>query len=233
MTSKYIAHFLEQVSTWQQKLSVTDQVISIYMQVQRTWMHLESIFIGSEDIRKQLPEDTDRFERVDNNFKEIASEMSVTKIVVDACNQPRLYDRLDSIQKELVKCEKALAEYLETKRLAFPRFYFVSSADLLDILSNGNNPPVVAKQLTKLFDSLANLEIAKGDPPMAHAMFSKEGERIKLEHVCDLSGQVEVWLNRVEDDMKATIRKEMSEAVASYEEKPREKWIFDYPAQVM
>lgn len=37
-------------------------------------------------------------------------------------------------------CEKALAEYLDTKRLAFPRFYFISSADLLDILSNGTNP---------------------------------------------------------------------------------------------
>ena len=43
-------------------------------------------------------------------------------------------------------CEKALSEYLETKRLAFPRFYFVSSADLLDILSNGNNPPMVGEK---------------------------------------------------------------------------------------
>lgn len=29
---------------------------------------------------------------------------------------------------------------MESKRRAFPRFYFVSTADLLDILSNGNNP---------------------------------------------------------------------------------------------
>lgn len=42
-------------------------------------------------------------------------------------------------------CEKALAEYLETKRLAFPRFYFVSSADLLDILSKGNQPVEVRR----------------------------------------------------------------------------------------
>lgn len=56
MTSKYISFFLEEVSTWQQKLSVTDSVISIWFEVQRTWCHLESIFIGSDDIRSQLPE---------------------------------------------------------------------------------------------------------------------------------------------------------------------------------
>ncbi len=56
MTSKYISFFLEEVSTWQRKLSVTDSVISIWFEVQRTWSHLESIFIGSDDIRSQLPE---------------------------------------------------------------------------------------------------------------------------------------------------------------------------------
>lgn len=37
-------------------------------------------------------------------------------------------------------CEKALADFMEAKKRMFSRFYFVSTADLLDILSNGNNP---------------------------------------------------------------------------------------------
>ena len=69
MTSKYIAFFHTEVSEWQRKLSTADQVISIYMEVQRTWCHLESIFIGSEDIRSQLPEDSERFDMIDMKFK--------------------------------------------------------------------------------------------------------------------------------------------------------------------
>lgn len=44
--------------------------------------------------------------------------------------------------------------------------------------------------------------------------------------------KVEVWLNRVLDAMRATVRHEMTEAVMTYEDKPREQWLFDYPAQV-
>ena len=56
MVSKHVAFFLEDVSGWQKKLSTADAVISIWYDVQRTWSHLESIFIGSEDIRAQLPQ---------------------------------------------------------------------------------------------------------------------------------------------------------------------------------
>lgn len=69
LTSKYIAHFLVHVSSWQKKLSTADQVITLLLEVQRTWSHLESIFIGSEDIRYQLPEDSQRFYDIDKDFK--------------------------------------------------------------------------------------------------------------------------------------------------------------------
>ncbi|KAK3590847.1 hypothetical protein CHS0354_024585 [Potamilus streckersoni] len=236
LTSKYIAHFLTEVSSWQKKLSTADQVIQIWMEVQRTWSHLESIFIGSEDIRNQLPEDSKRFDGIDNDFKELVSVVEKTKNVVEATSVPKLYEKLEAIQDHLTLCEKALAEYLETKRLAFPRFYFVSSADLLDILSNGNNPSVVARHLTKLFDSMARLKFEKdssgNDTKVALGMFSKDDEYVDLDKKCDLSGQVEVWLNRLLDAQCSTVRYQMTDAVASYEEKPRDQWIFDFPAQV-
>lgn len=33
--------------------------------------------------------------------------------------------------------------------------------------------------------------------------------------------------------MKATIRDRMTDAVAAYEDKPREHWVSEYPAQVV
>jgi len=77
-------------------------------------------------------------------MQQIVSEVELSKNVVEATGRPRLYERLEKIQEQLTICEKALAEYLETKRLAFPRFYFVSSVDLLDILSTGTNPTAVS-----------------------------------------------------------------------------------------
>ncbi|XP_063512627.1 dynein axonemal heavy chain 17 [Pongo pygmaeus] len=236
MTSKYLAHFLKEVTSWQQKLSTADSVISIWFEVQRTWSHLESIFIGSEDIRAQLPGDSQRFDDIDQEFKALMEDAVKTPNVVEATNQPGLYDKLEALKKSLAICEKALAEYLETKRLAFPRFYFVSSADLLDILSNGNDPVEVSRHLSKLFDSLCKLKfrLDANDKPLkvGLGMYSKEDEYMVFDQECDLSGQVEVWLNRVLDRMCSTLRHEIPEAVVTYEEKPREQWIMDYPAQV-
>lgn len=79
------------------------------------------------------------------------------------------------------------------------RFYFVSAADLLDILSNGNEPEKVMRHLTKLFDSMAKLKLTEQNGVKikeATAMWAKDGEYMTFPSACDLNGQVEVWLNR-------------------------------------
>lgn len=236
MTSKYIAHFLTEVSSWQKSLSTVDAVISIWMDVQRAWSHLESIFIGSDDIRNQLPEDSLRFDGVDTDFKELARDAATTPNVITCCTKPNLHNKLDDILTRLNMCEKALAEYLETKRLAFPRFYFVSPADLLDILSKGNQPLEVCRHLAKLFDNMSTLEFTKGSDGVetkeAIGMYSSEDEYVPFHEPFMCDGQVEVWLMTLLTSMQETVRHQLSEGTVSYEEKPRDQWLFDYPAQV-
>jgi dynein heavy chain len=59
--------------------------------------------------------------------------------VIETCNQPDILKFLEMVIRELTVVEKSSFEYLETKRMAFPRFYLVSANDLLDILSKGRN----------------------------------------------------------------------------------------------
>ncbi|XP_005530761.1 PREDICTED: dynein heavy chain 17, axonemal [Pseudopodoces humilis] len=236
LASKYRAFFLQRAQDWQHKLSTTDTVINTWFEVQRKWSHLETIFIASEDTRSQLPEDSKKFDTIDEDFRELMADAVQTPNVIDCTNKPGLHTRLEALQDRLAVCEKALAEYLETKRLAFPRFYFVSSADLLDILSKGTEPLEVSRHLTKLYDSLAKLEFQldsdKKPQKVARGMFSRDGEYVPFDADCDLSGQVEVWLNRLLERMRSTLRNLIPQALGTYEDKPREQWVFDYPAQV-
>jgi dynein heavy chain, axonemal len=88
------------------------------------------------------------------------------------------------------------------------------------------------KHLTKLFDSMAKLKLDKTKPKTALAMEAKDGEQVDFPSPCDLNGQVEVWLNRLLDKQCKTVLHWLTEAVQAYEEKSREQWIMDFPAQI-
>uniref|UniRef100_A0A4W2DC87 Dynein axonemal heavy chain 11 n=1 Tax=Bos indicus x Bos taurus TaxID=30522 RepID=A0A4W2DC87_BOBOX len=235
LQSKYVEYFIEQVISWQNKLNTADSVIFTWIEVQCTWSHLESIFVCSEDIRIQLVKDAQRFDRVDAEFKELMFRTAKIKNVLEATCELHLYEKLKDLQYRLSLCEKALAQYLETKRLAFPRFYFISSTDLLDILSKGTQPKQVTRHLSKLFDSIADLQFEDDQDVSAHraaGMYSKDKEYVPFPAACECIGHVETWLLQLERTMQETVRHSITEAIAVYEDKPRELWIFDFPAQV-
>ncbi|KAI2655454.1 Dynein axonemal heavy chain 11 [Labeo rohita] len=234
--SKQAAFFHGQVLELQAQLTQADSVLLLWLEVQRTWAHLESIFMGSEDILHQLPDETHQFSSIDSDFKDLMFKSDETKNVIAATNKPNLLPMLEDLQRRLAMCEKALAKYLETKRMAFPRFYFLSSADLLDILSKGRQPRQVTCHLGKLFDSMTDLEFSDEEGEKVTAavgMFSRDREYVPFYSQCDCVGPVELWLNSLEDVMREEMRRHIAEAVVAYEERSREHWVLELPAQVV
>ena len=62
--------------------------------------------------------------------------------------QNRLGD-LQNISEGLEKCQKSLNDYLDSKRNAFPRFFFISDDELLSILGS-SDPLCVQEHMIKV-----------------------------------------------------------------------------------
>jgi dynein heavy chain len=167
-------------------------------------MRLEPIFLASEDIRAQLPEDTKRFEKVDAEWKGLMADASEDCGVVAATNTEGRDKILEEFIAEIDLCEKALNEYLEQKKKIFPRFYFVSNQALLDILSNGNNPEKVNEYIGDCFDGMKTMKFEEsGSRPYKTAvgMYAKDGEYVPFLTSFVCNGAVENYLCDLERKM--------------------------------
>jgi len=56
----------------------------------------------------------------------------------------KLLETLNNMNTSLEGIQRSLDMYLETKRQFFPRFYFLSNDDLLEILGQSKNPEAVS-----------------------------------------------------------------------------------------
>ena len=64
-------------------------------------------------------------------------------LIIDVCASEALLSKFQNANKTLEDIQKSLEDYLETKRAAFPRFYFLSNDELLEILSQTRNAHAV------------------------------------------------------------------------------------------
>ncbi|NXF04124.1 DYH10 protein, partial [Smithornis capensis] len=225
--SRFVGPFLATAQQWEKSLSLISEVIEIWSAVQRKWMYLESIFVAG-DIRSQLPEEVKIFDRVDKMFKEaIMDETAKDPIIKKCCEVPNRLSDLHHINNVLEKCQKSLNDYLDSKRNAFPRFFFISDDELLSILGS-SNPLCVQEHMIKMFDNVASLRFQDGDndEKIATAMISAEREVMEFRQAVAAVGRVENWMTVVLEEMRRTNRRLTKEAIFRYcEDRSRVDWM--------
>jgi dynein heavy chain len=89
---------------------------------------------------------------------------------------PNLLENLRANNEILEDIQKELEGYLERKRSDFPRFYFLSNDELLEILANSNNLDVIQQNLRTCFDNIVKIDVVDGIDIVA--MISAEQERV-------------------------------------------------------
>ena len=149
MGSPYIKPNVDECGKWERLLVTVQQVLEEWLACQRTWLYLEPIF-SSEDIMRQMPQEGRRFATVDKMFRAtMAQTMEEPKVLV-AAGRDKMLEKMRESNKLLDAIQKGLNDYLELKRLAFPRFFFLSNDELLEILSQTKDPRAAQPHLGKV-----------------------------------------------------------------------------------
>ncbi|KAJ8920059.1 hypothetical protein NQ315_011713 [Exocentrus adspersus] len=162
-STRFVEPFIKEVDYWERTLSYIMEILEIGLMVQRQWLYLENIFYG-EDIRKQLPRESEDFDLLSQQWREVTTRLFMIKTVLKSTHYkppPYLLDKLNKMNDKLDLLQRALEVYLETKRQIFPRFYFISNDDMLEILGNSKKPEMVQPHLKKLFDNVNKIKIQK------------------------------------------------------------------------
>lgn len=231
--SPFIKAFEEEMQSWEEKLILMQDIIDQWLTCQATWMYLEPIF-SSEDIMRQMPAEAKSFRKVDKIWRDIMKYVMEHQKVTEATDMPKMLEQFKLCNQLLDEIQKGLNDYLEKKRLYFPRFFFLSNDELLEILSETRDPQRVQPHLKKCFEGICTLRFTKDEEIIG--MLSDEEEYVPMSgkiYPADAKGMVERWLCQVEEQMRNSLRDIAQDSIIAYFNNVREEWILSWPGQII
>jgi dynein heavy chain, axonemal len=228
--NRFVKSMRTEADNFRKSLLTLSNAVEEWIKVQQAWMYLENIF-QSADIKKQLGSTVSKFEAVDKYFKALMIKTQKSSNCIKIVKTTyQLVEQLKVQNETLDKITMELQKYMETKRQTFPRFYFLSDDELLEILANSDNKDVIMLHLKTLFDNLVKLDIVETEILKMH---SREKEVIEFTKCVKMRAPVEGWLLAVEAEMRVTIQRRMKEGNKNYTEAGRKQWCCENPGQVV
>ena len=229
-----------QHNTWTNNLTSLRAVFDNLIEVQRRWVYLESIFGagGGSDVKGSLPAEWSRFQGVDKEFVQLMRKVASKKSIVEVLAVEGLVKSLERMCHTCTTIQKHLAQYLQTQRQQFCRFYFLGDDDLLDIIGGGSGIGKVASHLGKMFAGVVGVEGQDlvGADPKIESLVSKEGEIVPLSKPVSLKENVISWLTKLEGGMHTTLANLLHSAMSDDRTGTEDgvvAWTDRYPAQVV
>lgn len=222
-----------EVKDWYTKLFRMQLALDQWGKVQSTWLYLLPIF-SSKYVVAQMPDEGRLYVNVDQTYKRYMQLVAQDSIVIKIAPQTGLLESMQMANEMLEKITVGVNNYLEKKRLYFPRFFFLSNDEMLEILSETKDPLKVQPHLIKCFEGINRLEF--NESLEALAMISVEKEKISFINKVsteNAQGSVEKWLFQVEEEMLLAIKTQTADSYSQYSQIKRDQWMLNWPGMVI
>ncbi|GFR45764.1 hypothetical protein Agub_g7181 [Astrephomene gubernaculifera] len=230
--SPFAKPFVDRLQPWERKLVRFQDILDQWLKCQGKWQYLEPIF-GAEEIMKQIPREGQAFRDMDGIWRRIMEKVRAQPLMMEVADMPALLEDLVSCNQSLDVVEKGLNDFLDMKKTAFPRFFFLSNDEVLEILSEAKDPLKVQPFVKKCFEAVREFNFEKNGE--ISGLVSVEGEKIQWIETVNpaATGAVEKWLLDSESCIRRTLHKIAGDALEAYARTERSRWILEWPGQIV
>ncbi|OHT01787.1 Dynein heavy chain family protein [Tritrichomonas foetus] len=229
-SSRFVGAIKPQVDDLSRSMNLLAKCLDDITTFQIAFNSLTKVF-SSGDIQQQLSSQTAELNGIERQYKLWTSNAHDMPKCFKLCANHKAVEMFEDWIAKTENIQKALEEFLQRKRTAFPRFYFLSNENLLKIFAEARNPKAVNPFLPKLFDGIHTLEFSSNGQDII-SMSSVEGENILLTH-CQSIGAIEAWMTNLERCMKLSLHRVLKEGKQEFYSMNRKDWLSKYPAQVI
>ncbi|XP_031627371.1 dynein heavy chain 12, axonemal [Contarinia nasturtii] len=221
------------VRNWYEKLLRVSHIFDEWLKVQTNWLYLLPI-LSSKDILVEMPNEERLFSRVNEIYCKYIEMAIKEPIVMKMTEAEHLLEDLKSANEMLDEIKSGVNAFLERKRLYFPRFFFLSNHEMLQILSETKNSQNIQPFLCKCFNGINQLQMDESGN--IDAMLSSVNESVNFVNrivISETGGSVEKWLLSVENEMYLAVRNEIINSYADYVTSERIEWSLNWAQMIV
>jgi dynein heavy chain len=244
LETHYSAPIKVEAETLIRHYEYVEEIMRAVMEFGSNWERLESFFEGSAGSLKLLTKESKEFASWEAQWKKIVKSVTCDSQLVyrRVCDETTGVAPSRSTLKQIAKVNatldqlrKGLDDYLEKKRAAFPRYYFLPDERLLRLLAAADpREPVTPELVPALYRNISRI-VYREERDAVVGVVSREGEEFALKSVSfKLQSEMEDVLRLTEEQLRKRIGYLIRNVFTKYseEELSRESMLLDSNAQV-
>ncbi|VTZ70290.1 dynein beta chain, putative [Plasmodium chabaudi chabaudi] len=150
-------NFLKKTEKWEGILGNLYDNLEIICFIQNKNEYLKYVLSSSGSMKQYLKNIYEQYNICNQKYVKAIKSFD-NSYILDKINNNANIQMFLQIHKQLNLIEKSLESYLERKKSSFPRLYFLSNKEILEILGIYKDPMLLKKKIQKLFFSIYSIE---------------------------------------------------------------------------